>query len=79
MRITIDIPEELADILAVKWGNLSQRTNVIAVSDTSSICFLKVRRIKNRPLPNPSPIRRGASNPQFFVVNLCHFSYSPPM
>jgi predicted HTH domain antitoxin len=26
MQITIDIPEELADILAVKWGNLSQRT-----------------------------------------------------
>jgi predicted HTH domain antitoxin len=26
MQITIDIPEELADILEVKWGNLSQRT-----------------------------------------------------
>lgn len=26
MQITIDIPEELADLLAVKWGNLSQRT-----------------------------------------------------
>lgn len=26
MQITIDIPEELADILELKWGNLSQRT-----------------------------------------------------
>jgi predicted HTH domain antitoxin len=26
MQITIDIPEELADILMDKWGNLSQRT-----------------------------------------------------
>ena len=26
MQITIDIPEELADMLADKWGNLSQRT-----------------------------------------------------
>lgn len=26
MQITIDIPEELADILADKWDNLSQRT-----------------------------------------------------
>ena len=26
MQITIDIPEELADTIAVKWGNLSQRT-----------------------------------------------------
>lgn len=26
MQITIDIPEELADLLELKWGNLSQRT-----------------------------------------------------
>ena len=26
MQITIDIPEELADILADQWGNLPQRT-----------------------------------------------------